>query len=177
MSKWNGKIKCIDTIMCNCYTKDKVYEVVDGNFIDDDGSCKCRGKSFKEFCYYSYAKWELVETSTFALSDLKDGMIVELNNGELKLVCDGLLMGTSSSNELNTYNDKLEYIYSFVGLHIKAVYTRKVHCINRMFNKDNLTLIWERESENSKQIKELNDRLSQLKSELSEVETKLAELN
>lgn len=177
MSGWNGKIKCVNTDMCNCYTKDKVYEVVDGSFVDDDGYFKCRGASFKEFCSCSYAKWELVETSSFHLPDLKDGMIVELNNGDFRLMCDGCAMGEESSRELKDYNDKLEYIYNCDKWHIKSIYTRKVHYLNGMFDKNNLTLIWERESEKSKQIKELNDKVSQLKSELSDVETKLTELN
>lgn len=177
MSKWNGKIRCVDTDGYDFYTKDKIYEVRNGIFLKDNGNVEDGHESFTEWCYCSSAKWEEVDESILPLSDLKDGMIVELNNGDLRLVCDGWLMGASSSKEIREYNDKLEYICNYKEWNIKAIYTRKVHFLNGMTNKANLTLIWERESENSKQIKELNTRLSQLKSELSEVETKLAELN
>ena len=60
----NWKMKCLDTKgNKRNYTAGKIYEVIDGTFIADDGEIACSGNvfnSFDSFERYSSSKWELI---------------------------------------------------------------------------------------------------------------------
>lgn len=62
MSKWNGKIRCLDAKGLNrVYTKDKVYEVVNGSIFRDDCTSSPIHESFDEWCRLRGGKWEEVK--------------------------------------------------------------------------------------------------------------------
>ena len=82
----------------------------------------------------------------FTKSDLRDGMVVEYRDKDLKLVLGEKLISLDSHNELSYYNENLiDTECPYDDLDIMKVYNaQKANTIKEMLNKDYLTLIWER---------------------------------
>ncbi|HAT4108345.1 TPA: hypothetical protein I9Z35_002889 [Clostridium perfringens] len=83
-------------------------------------------------------------------SDLKDYMVVESKDGELRMVLGGRLLSKRGYLPLSSFNDKLEYISGAEDMKINKVYEiNKDECISihDLLNVDNLNLIWQREKE------------------------------
>jgi hypothetical protein len=67
----NFKAKCVDLQGANKdgYTVGKVYEIIDGQFVDDQGSKRPFGgclKKFEDLVDYSMSKWELVTEKQYS---------------------------------------------------------------------------------------------------------------
>ena len=83
-------------------------------------------------------------------SDLKDYMVVESKDGELRMVLGNRLLSKRGYLPLSSFNDKLEYISGAEDMKINKVYEiNKDECISihDLLNVDNLNLIWERVKE------------------------------
>lgn len=80
-------------------------------------------------------------------SDLKDGMIVELRNGDMCIVMGNKLLDTSSYTYVDGYEDDLTE-GCLENLDIVKVYEdRNMRSLEDRYKKDRLKLIWEREKE------------------------------
>lgn len=78
-------------------------------------------------------------------SDLKDGMIVELRNGDICIVLGDKLLDTNDYAYIDGYDDDLTDEYQ-KDLDIVKVYKDKSLCgLESRYERDNLKLLWERE--------------------------------
>lgn len=78
-------------------------------------------------------------------SDLKDGMIVELNYGKMGIILNNSIRYNVGFDRLNIFDDNLR----FEDVTIDRIYEVTNDCcsIKEVLNKDNLTLMWERKKE------------------------------
>ena len=78
-------------------------------------------------------------------SDLKDGMIVELNCGEMGIILNNSIRYNVGFDRLNIFDDNLR----FEDVTIDRIYKVTNDCcsIKEVLNKDNLTLMWKRPRE------------------------------
>ena len=77
-------------------------------------------------------------------NELKTGMVVELHNGDKRLVFDDNLFGNNGFDRLSNYNDDLKD-ESVRDFDIMKVYNYKsLVKFSELLNYDNLELIWER---------------------------------
>lgn len=78
-------------------------------------------------------------------SDLKDGMIVELNYGKMGIILNNSIRYNLGFDRLNIYDDNLR----FEDVTIDRIYEVTNDCcsIKEVLNKDNLTLMWKRPRE------------------------------
>ena len=89
-------------------------------------------------------------------SDLKNGMVVELRNGKRFLIVDDRGFGEDSCIALNGfmgYDENLNDIMRYSEFDIIKIYKTEGNTFKSLFDKDRLSLIWERE-EKSKLSKE-----------------------
>lgn len=82
-------------------------------------------------------------SNQFTKNDLRDGMIVEYVNGDLRVVLGNRLVGQDGHNTLDLYDDDLTILTAH-GCNIVRVYKGNPRFISELFNKEYLTLIWER---------------------------------
>jgi hypothetical protein len=89
---------------------------------------------------------DLIESiiKNFTKADLKDGMVVEYNNGIRKMVLQNGLFDKLYYTPIDLFNDNLEYIDNIKNFTIDKVYTSKAVSLNSYFKDDNLELVWER---------------------------------
>lgn len=99
----------------------------------------------EEECYYIFYEDEL-ELVSFTKADLKDGMVVEFQNGHKAMVVGDVFMGTHCYSNMNNWSDTLENSHTHFRA-ITKVYTSKGLSLSSYFNDDKLTLIWERPEE------------------------------
>lgn len=98
-------------------------------------------------CAWCNEELELVEPAlAFTKSDLKDGMVVEFQNGHKAMVVGDVFMGTHCYSKMNNWSDTLENSHTPFRA-ITKVYTSKGLSLSSYFNDDKLTLIWERPKE------------------------------
>lgn len=89
-------------------------------------------------------------------SDLKNGMVVELRNGERFLIVNDLGIGEDSCINLNSLWGYDENLYDILGhstFDIIKIYKTEGRTFKNLFIDERLSLIWERE-EKSKLSKE-----------------------
>ena len=147
------------------------------NHIDgcEEKTCWCTG--FSEIYYYLESNkitWntrdfenEIIEYSTLkekkdimTKSDLKNGMVVELRNGKRFLIVNDLGIGKDSCINLDGFFGYDENLYDVIGdsiFDITKIYKTEGTTFKTLFDKERLSLIWEREeksklSEEDKQI-------------------------
>ena len=82
-------------------------------------------------------------STEFTKADLKDGMVVEYNNGNRRMVLGKYFIGESSHAPLADYTEDLREP-NFPKQTINKVYISSTRSIDYLFDDDNLTLIWER---------------------------------
>ena len=89
---------------------------------------------------------EMVECiiENFTKADLKDGMVVEYNNGIRKMVLQNGLFDKICYTPIDLFNDNLEYTDNIKSFTIDKIYISKAVSLNSYFKDDNLELIWER---------------------------------
>lgn len=78
-------------------------------------------------------------------SDLKDGMIVELNYGKMGIILNNSIRYNVGFDRLNIFDDNLR----FEDVTIDRIYEVTNDCcsIKEVLNKENLTLMWKRPRE------------------------------
>jgi hypothetical protein len=98
---------------------------------------------FKESTPYWWCDEEL-ELVSFTKADLKDGMVVEYCDGSRRMVVNGKVLGFDCFMPLDNWNEDLinndSDRYTIVKVYISTQYS-----LNRYFDDEYLTLIWERE--------------------------------
>lgn len=100
----------------------------------------------------------------FTKSDLKSGMIIQLNNGKYYLFVEGILIGEGGQLDINDYKEDLSLSDFFHKEYfdIKKVYYKKYHSWGMGFNGSliqDLTLIWERKKCVEYTMQEIADKL------------------
>ena len=116
--------------------------------------------------------------TNFTLSDLEDGMVVELRNYEelLYLVLFNKILGLDTYDDLEEYNEDFTAGEDYPELDIVKIYSIvEVKSLSTNLSKDNLTLIFDAEAHRNKlaietkktdiqsKIDELNKQLEELK--------------
>lgn len=94
---------------------------------------------------------ELIENATFTKADLKDGMVVEIRNGEKYFLCAGTLMSENLYTIVKRFRNDLTH-ESYRDIDIMKVYKTSGCLFSNVFANSNLTLIWERKEEPYKEM-------------------------
>jgi hypothetical protein len=123
MEKFKDKIVTIISVCNNCYE------------IKEDNKC-------------SYWTDEMLEPNVvnFTKADLKDGMVVEYQNGEKRMVLGDRLISNHHFAELSNFTDILKNKY-LDNMAINRVYSSSGYTFSDYFEDRLLTLIWERPKE------------------------------
>lgn len=181
MSKWNGKIRCINPMGCVFYTKDKAYDVKNGQFTTDDG---CRSEEYESFEHLyedSVAKWEEIKEDLREM--LKPCMVVKCRDGILRMLIqceDGIVLKQLNTVEYiklsDYYNDLLINKQRNQHLDIIEVYGYSNNKSTSLELRTNYReLLWKREEKSKTQIeieeieteqRKLADRLAKLRKEM-----------
>ncbi len=108
----------------------------------------------------------------FTKADLKDGMVVEYQNGFRRLVVGDMLIGQNGWLDLGEFNYDLRCSgYDLESLHIVKAY--KIKCpggFGAILDDNNLELIWQRTETKHMTAKEMQQKLEDLIGEKIEVE-------
>lgn len=113
----------------------------------------------------------------FTKADLKDGMVVECQNGFRRLVVGDMLIGQNGWLDLGEFNYDLRCSgYDFESLHIVKVYETKCpRSFGALLDDDNLELIWQRTETKHMTVEEIRQKLEELTGEKIEVEHTIEE--
>ena len=120
---------------------------------------------------YKILEWSDYMQKEFTKSDLKDGMVVEQRNGNRYLVLAGTTVGKGECNYIDGYTDDLKW-EGYTGGDIVKVYritTESLGCIEDVFIKSNLELIWERTESKKMTVEEMREKLEELTGEEIEI--------
>lgn len=104
-------------------------------------------------------------------ADLEDGMVVEQRDGNMYLVLAGKAVRKGRCNHIDGYTDDLKW-EGYTGGDIVKVYRitpESLGCIEDVFIKSNLELIWERTETKKMTIEEMRQKLEELTGEEIEV--------
>lgn len=131
---------------------------------------------FSSYRYYNSEGYEILEWSDymqkeFTKSDLKDGMVVEQRDGEMYLVLAGMVVRKRGYNRIGDYDDDLKCA-GYTGGDIVKVYRitpGSLGCVEHVFIKCNLELIWERKEPKKMTVEEMQKKLEELTGEEIEV--------
>lgn len=151
------------------YLKETNYE-----FCEEE-ICYIKGE-FSPYQYYKSNGYEILEWSDcmqkeFTKADLKDGMVVEQRDGGMYLVLAGTAVGKGEHNSIVGYTDGLKWA-GYKGGDIVKVYRitpGSLGCIEDVFIKSNLELIWERKEPKKMTVEEMRKKLEELTGEEIEV--------
>ena len=96
---------------------------------------------------YDACNWcdDELELAEFTKVDLKDGMVVEYQDGYKGLVIADKIIGFDGYININHFSDTLEA--KMICNNINKIYKSKGTTLNNYFHDRNLTLIWERPKE------------------------------
>lgn len=114
----------------------------------------------------------------FTKADLKDGMVVECQNGFRRLVVGDMLIGQNGWLDLGEFNYDLRCSgYDFESLHIVKVYETKCpRSFGALLDDDNLELIWQRTETKHMTVEEMRKKLEELTGEKIEHEPSKGEM-
>lgn len=137
----------------------------DGWFANYD-FCKSEG--------YKILEWSDYMQKEFTKADLEDGMVVEQKNGNMYLVLAGKAVRKGRCNRIDGYTDDLKWEErtGYTGGDIVKVYRitpESLGCIEDVFIKSNLELIWERTESKKMTVEEMRKKLEELTGEKIEV--------
>lgn len=141
----------------------------------EEEMCYIRGE-FSPYQYYKSNGYEILEWSDymnkeFTKADLRDGMVVEQRDGGMYLVLAGTAVGKGEHNSIVGYTDGLKWA-GYKGGDIVKVYRitpGSLGCIEDVFIKNNLELIWERTETKKMTVEEMREKLEELTGEEIEV--------
>ena len=128
-------------------------------------------RDFAEKYNYKILEWSDCMKKEFTKADLKDGMLVEQRDGGMYLVLAGTAVGKGEHNSINGYTDGLKWA-GYKGGDIVKVYRitpGSLGCIEDVFIKNNLELIWERTETKKMTVEEMRKKLEELTGEQIEV--------
>lgn len=152
--------------------------------------CTEYGKHLSETCYTGYGEfasygfckereykileWSDYMDEEFTKADLEDGMVVEQKNGNMHLVLAGKAVRKGGCNRIDGYTDDLKWegCTGYTGGDIVKVYRitpESLGCIEDVFIKSNLELIWERTESKKMTVEEMRQKLEELTGEEIEV--------
>lgn len=159
--KWNGGFSYLD------YTNYRIYR---------EGTCYiAKGeycfKNYYEKRGYTILEWSDYMQKEFTKADLKDGMVVEQRNGNMYLVLAGMAVRKSGHNHIDGYTNDLKWEGYTAGDIVKVyrITPESLGCIEDVFIKNNLELIWERKESKKMTVEEMRQKLEELTGEEIEV--------
>ncbi len=144
---------------------------------------KCKGETcytgsgmLSSYRYYNSEGYEILEWSDymqkeFTKADLEDGMVVEQRDGDMYLVLAGMVVRKRGYNRIGDYDDDLKCA-GYTGGDIVKVYRitpGSLGCVEHVFIKCNLELIWERKEPKKMTVEEMRQKLEELTGEEIEV--------
>lgn len=135
------------------------------------GSGECSSRDFAENYNYKILEWNDYMQKEFTKADLKDGMVVEQRDGGMYLVLAGTTVGKGEYNSIVGYTDGLKWA-GYKGGDIVKVYRitpGSLGCIEDVFIKSNLELIWERTESKKMTVEEMREKLEELTGEEIEI--------
>lgn len=137
-------------------------------YTGDGGFASC---VFCESEGYKILEWSDCMNKEFTKADLRDGMVVEQRDGGMYLVLAGTTVGKGECNYIDGYTDDLKW-EGYTGGDIVKVYRitpESLGCIEDVFIKSNLELIWERKEPKKMTVEEMRKKLEELTGEQIEV--------
>lgn len=135
------------------------------------GSGEYSSRDFAENYNYKILEWNDYMQKEFTKADLKDGMVVEQRDGGMYLVLAGTTVGKGEHNSIVGYTDGLKWA-GYKGGDIVKVYRitpGSLGCIEDVFIKSNLELIWERTESKKMTVEEMREKLEELTGEEIEI--------
>lgn len=135
------------------------------------GNGEYSSRDFAEKYNYKILEWSDYMQEEFTKADLKDGMVVEQRDGDMYLVLAGMVVRKGRCNHIDGYTDDLKW-EGYTGGEIVKVYRitpESLGCIEDVFIKNNLELIWERTETKKMTIEEMRQKLEELTGEEIEV--------
>ncbi len=120
---------------------------------------------------YKILEWSDYMQKEFTKADLRDGMVVEQRDGDMYLVLAGMVVRKRGYNRIGDYDDDLKCA-GYTGGDIVKVYRitpGSLGCIEEVFVKSNLELIWERKEPKKMTVEEMRKKLEELTGEEIEV--------
>lgn len=145
-----------------------------GRYLDE--TCYTGGGGFACCDFYASEGYKILEWSDytnkeFTKADLRDGMVVEQRDGGMYLVLAGMAVAKDGHNSIVGYTDDLKWA-GYKGGDIVKVYRitpKLLKCIEDVFIKSNLELIWERKEPKKMTVEEMRKKLEDLTGEEIEV--------
>ena len=142
-----------------------------------EGTCYCgsgeySSRDFAEKYNYKILEWSDYTNKEFTKADLKDGMVVKQRNGNMCLVLAGMAVRKNGRNRIGGYDDDLKWKGCYEGGDIVKVYRitpESLGCIEDVFIKNNLELIWERKEPRKMTVEEMRQKLEELTGEEIEI--------
>ena len=152
------------------YLKETNYEYC------EEETCYIKGE-FSRYQYYNSEGYKILEWSDymnkeFTKAGLKDGMVVKQRNGNMCLVLAGMAVRKNGRNRIGGYDDDLKWKGCYEGGDIVKVYRitpESLGCIEDVFIKSNLELIWERKEPKKMTVEEMREKLEELTGEEIEI--------
>ncbi|MDB8682025.1 hypothetical protein PNW85_16495 [[Ruminococcus] gnavus] len=146
------------------------------NYMRNEGTCyygngEYSTRDFAEKYNYKILEWSDYMDKEFTKADLRDGMVVEQRNGEMYLVLAGMVVRRGGRNHIGGYDDDLKW-EGYTGRDIVKVYRitpESLGCIEDVFIKSDLELIWERKEPKKMTVEEMRKKLEELTGEEIEV--------
>lgn len=152
------------------YLKNTNYDMYnEGTCYYGDGEYSPR--DFAEKYNYKILEWSDYMQKEFTKADLKDGMVVEQRNGNMYLVLAGMAVRKSGHNHIDGYTNDLKWEGYTAGDIVKVyrITPESLGCIEDVFIKNNLELIWERKESKKMTVEEMRQKLEELTGEEIEV--------
>nr|DAF56181.1 MAG TPA: hypothetical protein [Siphoviridae sp. ctL4w2] len=149
------------------YTHYGIYR--DKTCYDGDGGYQ--SYDYFEKCEYRILEWSDYIDKEFTKADLEDGLVVEQRDGNMYLVLAGKAVRKGRRNRIDGYTDDLKW-EGYTGGDIVKVYRitpESLGCIEDVFIKSNLELIWERKEPKKMTVEEMQKKLEELTGEEIEV--------
>lgn len=146
------------------------------NYMRNEGTCyygngEYSSRVFAEKYNYKILEWSDYMDKEFTKADLRDGMVVEQRDGDMYLVLAGMVVRKRGYNRIGDYDDDLKCA-GYTGGDIVKVYRitpGSLGCIEEVFVKSNLELIWERKEPKKMTVEEIRQKLEELTGEEIEV--------
>ena len=157
----------------NC-SYDYVYSIIGLNSENTRITCWMKGSK----TYISADEYLTGIRANFTLSDLEDGMVVELRDYEesLYLVLFNKILGLYTYDDLEEYDEDFTARKDYPELDIVKIYSIvDVKSLSTNLSKDNLTLIFDAEAHRNKLV--IEQKKIEIQSKIDELKLQLEELN